>query len=76
MRVDHQHYIASGGDMKQAQHFNCITEPIFYIPISQVYCIQELFRMITEIHVHAHSTHVHTNTIGSPTWASHNFGIA
>ncbi|KAL5481525.1 hypothetical protein EMCRGX_G021706 [Ephydatia muelleri] len=35
--ADHQHYIASGVGKKQAQHFyNCISEPIFNIPISQV----------------------------------------
>eukprot|EP00731_Ephydatia_muelleri_P028813 Em0020g457a len=34
--ADHQHYIASGVSKKQAQHFyNCISEPIFNIPISQ-----------------------------------------
>ena len=50
--ADHQHYIASGVDKKEAQHFyNCITEPIFNIPISQVSIDNlprtELFCMIT-----------------------------
>eukprot|EP00731_Ephydatia_muelleri_P018612 Em0011g652a len=35
--ADHQHYIASEANKQQAKHFhNCITEPIFNIPISQV----------------------------------------
>ena len=35
--ADHQHYIASEANTQQAKHFhNCITEPIFNIPISQV----------------------------------------
>ena len=50
--ADHQHYIASGVDKKEAHHlYNCITEPIFSIPISQVsidYLPRtELFCMIT-----------------------------
>eukprot|EP00731_Ephydatia_muelleri_P032533 Em0024g77a len=35
--TDHQRYIASGVRRKQVKHFyNCITEPIFNIPIEQV----------------------------------------
>eukprot|EP00731_Ephydatia_muelleri_P013794 Em0007g1104a len=40
--TDHQRYIASGVRRKQVKHFyNCITEPIFNIPIEQVYGLLE-----------------------------------
>ena len=73
--ADHQRHIASGVRRKQAQHFyNCITEPIFNIPIEQVnihfvifFCI--IFHIhaythinaYTHIHVyiHTHKTHMH-----------------
>lgn len=35
--ADHQRFIASGGDIKNAKHYNnCINEPFFNIPLSQV----------------------------------------
>eukprot|EP00731_Ephydatia_muelleri_P001906 Em0001g1906a len=40
--TDHQRYIASGVRRKQVKHFyNCITEPIFNIPIEQLYGLLE-----------------------------------
>ena len=40
MLADYQRFIASGGDIKNAKYYNnCINEPFFKIPLSQVPCM-------------------------------------
>ena len=71
--TDHQRYIASGVRRKQVKHFyNCITEPIFNVPIEQVNMHFVKYFCITMHTQHTHKTHVHK---GSPPgftslWAS------
>ena len=78
--TDHQRYIASRVSRKQVQHFyNCITEPIFNIPIEQVNMHFVLFFCITThtcIHTHtcAHTHPQNTRAQGLPPKATHHFG--
>lgn len=48
MLADHQRFVASGGDIKNAKHYNnCINEPFFNIPLSQVpYMDRTIFKCI------------------------------
>ena len=63
MCADHQRYISSGSIRKDAQKFfNCISVPIFDIPISQVNESD-----IVSISVNKHHA-------GLPTWSPHNVG--
>ena len=64
--AEHQHYIASEADKKQAKHFhNCFTEPIFNIPISQVGILASgnvrHDHTCIHTHTHTHTTHTHTH---------------
>ena len=78
--TDHQRYIASRVSRKQVQHFyNCITEPIFNIPIEQVNMHFVFFLCITThtcIHTHtcAHTHPQNTRAQGLPPRATHHFG--
>lgn len=39
IKDDHQRFLEAGGDIKKAKEFNnCILEPLFDIPLSQVWC--------------------------------------
>ena len=60
--TDHQRYIASGVRRKQVKHFyNCITEPIFNIPIEQVNMhLIKYFCITTHTGIHNIRVHIHT----------------
>ena len=60
--TDHQRYIASGVRRKQVKHFyNCITEPIFNIPIEQVNMhFVKYFCITTHTGIHNIRVHIHT----------------
>ena len=75
--TDHQRYIASGVSRKQVQHFyNCITEPIFNIPIEQVnmpfVIIIFLLHNYTYMHTRTYAPTKHTCTrFAPPGFTSH-----
>ena len=72
--TDHQRYIASGVRRKQVKHFyNCITEPIFNIPIEQVNIHFVKYFCITT-HPCIHNIRVHIHTQVCPPRASHHIG--
>ena len=73
--TDHQRYIASGVSRKQVQHFyNCITEPIFNIPIEQVN-MSFVFCITTHTFIHTHTRLQNTRAQGlPPPRASHHIG--
>lgn len=66
IKESHKQFMTAGGKRKKAKNYmNCVTEPIFDIPIDQVH---KLIDEIAYIAIHALSQ------IGVPTWAAHHPG--
>ena len=59
MRADHQRYVSAGSIKRDAQKFyNCISPPIFDIPVSQVHTCVSNIEHITHMHHLNRSVHL------------------